>query len=110
MAQNSKTRYWSKDQYDPLFFSRVARALLLQVRPIGAGWVRRFFTSMTNKRGSRGVSALWKKPKRPLLNGDGGRRGVTGCADGVAGGGRLWQRRLILTTDAAFPTPRHAGR
>jgi hypothetical protein len=30
---------------------------------------------MTNKRGSRGVSALWKKPKRPLLNGDGGRRG-----------------------------------
>jgi hypothetical protein len=27
MAQNSKTRYWSKDQYDPLFFSREATHL-----------------------------------------------------------------------------------
>jgi hypothetical protein len=71
MAQNSKTRYWSKDQYDSLFFSLAERALLLQVRPIGAGWMRRIFTSLTNKRGSRGVSALWKKPKRPVLNGDG---------------------------------------
>jgi hypothetical protein len=29
MAQNLKTRYWSEDQYDQLFFSRVARTLLL---------------------------------------------------------------------------------
>ena len=25
MAQNSKTRYWSKDQYDPLFLKRQRR-------------------------------------------------------------------------------------
>ena len=56
----------------------------------------------------RGLSE-WKKPKRPVLNGDGGRV-VDRCARGVAGGGRLWQRRLILTTATAFPTSQRAGR